>query len=422
MDSTPLIIVIVILIAMSAFFSATETAFSSCNRIRLKNMANGGKKMAKLALKLSENYDTLLSTILVGNNIVNIASTSIATVVFTNYLGDMGVTISTIVMTVVVLIFGEISPKSIAKEKAESFAILSAPVLQVFVWILTPVNLLFKWWKMLLSKVFHLQRNDTFTEEELITIVDEVQSDGVFDQHEGALIRSAIEFNDLDVEDILIPRVDVIAVEKNASMQEVTAMFREHGYSRMPVYEEDIDHIIGIIHEKDFNRSLSDDVGDLSSIIKNATIVTKGMKISKLLRLLQYNKTHLAVVVDEFGGTVGIVTLEDILEELVGEIWDEYDEVVEEFVKNPDGSYSISCNANLDKMLELFQIEQEYDSSTVNGWVMEELGKVPEIGDTFTYQNLSVTVTKAEFRRAIEIHVVIREPEAPAAPESKNKS
>lgn len=411
MDSTPLIIIMVILVAMSAFFSATETAFSSCNRIRLKNMANGGKKMAKMALHLCENYDTVLSTILVGNNIVNIACTSISTVVFTSYLGDVGVTVSTIVMTIVVLIFGEISPKSIAKEKAESFAILTAPVLQFFVWILTPINFLFKLWKMLLTKVFHLHRNDTFTEEELITIVDEVQSDGVFDQHEGELIRSAIEFNDLDVEDILVPRVDVIAVEKNSSIQEISDTFREHGYSRMPVYEDDIDHIIGLIHEKDFIRCMADNAPDISGIIKTATIVIKGMKISKLLRLLQYNKTHLAVVVDEFGGTVGIVTLEDILEELVGEIWDEYDEVTEEFVKHPDGSYTISCNANLDKMLELFAIEQEYESATVNGWVMEELGKIPETGDTFSCHNLDVSVTKAEFRRAIEIHVVPQQPE-----------
>lgn len=414
MDSTPLIIIMVVLVAMSGFFSATETAFSSCNRIRLKNMANGGKKTAKLALHLCENYDTVLSTILVGNNIVNIACTSIATVVFTSYLGDAGVTISTIVMTIVVLIFGEISPKSIAKEKAESFAVVSAPVLQLFVWILTPVNFLFKLWKMLLTKVFHLHRNDTFTEEELITIVDEVQNDGVFDQHEGELIRSAIEFNDLDVEDILVPRVDVIAVEKNDPIEEISNTFREHGYSRMPVYEDDIDHIIGLIHEKDFIRCLSDGAADISGIIKTATIVTKGMKISKLLRLLQYNKTHLAVVVDEFGGTVGIVTLEDILEELVGEIWDEYDEVTEEFVKNPDGSYRISCNANLDKMLELFHIEQEYESATVNGWVMEELGKVPETGDTFSCHNLDVRVTKAEFRRAIEIHVVPQQAPVPA--------
>lgn len=416
MDSTPLIIIMVILVAMSAFFSATETAFSSCNRIRLKNMANGGKKTAKLALHLCENYDTVLSTILVGNNIVNIACTSISTVVFTTYLGDVGVTVSTIVMTVVVLIFGEISPKSIAKEKAESFAMVSAPVLQLFVWVLTPVNFLFKFWKMLLTKVFHLHRNDTFTEEELITIVDEVQSDGVFDQHEGELIRSAIEFNDLDVEDILVPRVDVVAVEKNSSVQEVADTFREHGYSRMPVYEDDIDHIIGLIHEKDFIRCMGDNAENISGIIKTATIVIKGMKISKLLRLLQYNKTHMAVVVDEFGGTVGIVTLEDILEELVGEIWDEYDEVTEEFVKNPDGSFTVSCNANLDKMLELFHIDQKYESATVNGWVMEELGKIPETGDTFSCHNLDVSVTKAEFRRAIEIRVVPQQPQP--APES----
>ena len=411
MDSTPLIFVIAILIALSAFFSASETAFSSMNRIRMKNKAAEGHKRAKLVLKISENYDTLLSTILVGNNIVNIASSSIATVVFTSFMGDIGVTISTIVMTVVVLIFGEISPKSIAKDKAESIAILLAPPLQVCIWILTPVNWIFKLWKMLLTKIFKLHRNDTFTEEELITIVDEVQSDGGIDQHEGALIRSAIEFNDVDVEDILIPRVDVIAIEKNTPMQQILDTFREQGFSRMPVYDGDIDRIIGLIHEKDFNRLFSTGAKDISSIIKTATIVAKGMKISKLLRMLQYNKTHMAVVVDEFGGTAGIVTLEDILEELVGEIWDEYDEVVEEIVQNPDGTYLVACNASLEKFKEKFGLEKEYDSSTVSGWVMGELGKVPEIGDTFSYGNLSVVVTKAEFRRAIEIQITVSDPE-----------
>lgn len=395
------------LIIMSGFFSATETAFSSLNRIRVKNMVAAGHNRYKLVLKLSEKYDTLLSAILIGNNIVNILCTSIATIFFTKYWGDFGVTLSTIVITVVVLLFGEVSPKTIAKEKAESFAAFSAPIIQVLMWILIPINSFFILWKKLLTKVFHLQGTSGFTEEELITIVDEVENDGVIDQHEGELIRSAIEFNDLDAADILTPRVDVIGVEVTMTVPEIQKLFREHEYTRMPVYTEDMDHIVGILHEKDFNQNVLAGKDRIDDIIKPPVTVSEGIKISKLLRLLQYNKSHMAVVVDEFGGTAGIVTLEDILEELVGEIWDEHDEVTEEIKKNDDGSYTITCNAGLDKLRELFQIQKEYDCATVSGWVMDELGKVPEEGDTFTYDNLTVTVTKVDFRRAVEIRVVV---------------
>lgn len=395
------------LIMMSAFFSATETAFSSLNRIRVKNLATSGHKRYAHVLKLSEKYDTLLSAILIGNNIVNILCTSIATIFFTKHWGDFGVTLSTIVITIVVLLFGEISPKSIAKEKAESFAAFSAPIIQLIMWILTPVNALFYLWKKLLTKVFRLHGTSGFTEEELITIVEEVENDGVIDQHEGALIRSAIEFNDLDAADILTPRVDVVGVEINMSVSEIQKLFREHEYTRMPVFREDMDHIVGILHEKDFNQNVLDGKDRIDNIIKPPVNVSEGIKISKLLRLLQYNKSHMAVVVDEFGGTAGIVTLEDILEELVGEIWDEHDEVTEEIKKNEDGSYTITCSTSLDKIRDMFQIKKEYPFATVSGWVMDELGKVPEEGDVFTYDNLTVTVTKVDFRRAVEIRVVV---------------
>ena len=249
------------------------------------------------------------------------------------------------------------------------------------------------------------------TEEELITIVEEVESDGGLDKHGGELIRSAIEFNDLDVEDILMPRVDVIAVEENDSVEKVSGLFKEHGYSRLPVYKETIDHIIGIIHEKDFHAYVLNGNKTISDIVKPPIVVTEGTKISKLLRILQHSKTHMAIVLDEFGGTVGIATLEDILEELVGEIWDEHDDEQEDFKQQSDGSFLISCNANLDKMLELLEINEEYEVSTVNGWVMHELGKVPEEGDTFQIGQWTVTVTKVEYRRAIEIRVALRETE-----------
>lgn len=405
--SIAMIAAMVGLIMMSAFFSATETAFSSMNRIRVKNLAAAGHKRYARVLKLSEKYDTLLSAILIGNNIVNILCSSIATVFFTMHWGDLGVTLSTVIVTIVVLMFGEISPKSIAKEKAESFAAFSAPIIQIIMWILIPINSFFIVWKKLLTKVFRLKGSSGFTEEELITIVEEVENDGVIDQHEGALIRSAIEFNDLDAVDILTPRVDVVGVEINMTVSEIQRLFREHEYTRMPVYKEDMDHIVGILHEKDFNQNVLNGEHRIDNIIKPPVNVSEGIKISKLLRLLQYNKSHMAIVVDEFGGTAGIVTLEDILEELVGEIWDEHDEVTEEIKKNEDGSYTITCSTSLDKIRDMFQIRKEYDFATVSGWVMDELGKIPEEGDSFTYDNLTVTVTKVDFRRAVEIRVVV---------------
>ena len=395
------------LIILSAFFSAAETAYSSLNRIRVKNLIASGHKRYALVLKLSDRYDTLLSAILIGNNIVNILCTSIATVFFTLYWGDFGVTLSTIVITVIVLLFGEVSPKTIAKAKAESFAAFAAPPLQLLLWILLPFNSFFILWKRLLAKAFHLQDNGSFTEEELTTIVEEVENDGGIDKHEADLIRSAIGFNDLDAANILTPRVDVIGAEVTLSMAEIQSLFREHEFTRMPVYEENIDHIVGILHEKDFNQGMQNGVEDVREVVKTAVTVSEGMKLPKLLRLLQYSKSHMAVVVDEFGGTAGIVTLEDILEELVGEIWDEHDEVLEEVKQNDDGSYTIACNVALEKFRSMFRITQEYDCATVSGWVMNELGKVPVEGDHFLHDNLSVTVAKVDFRRPVEIRVVV---------------
>lgn len=405
-----LILAMVLLVLMSGFFSASETAFSSVNKVKLKNMAGDGNKRAVRALALANDYDVVLSTILIGNNLVNIACTSIATLVFTGLLGnDAGVTVSTVVMTVVILVFGEVTPKSVSKEQAEAFAMFTAPVLKAFIVVLTPVNFLFKQWKKVLSRIFHLKKSDAITEEELITYVDEAQSGGEIGSEEGELIRSAIEFNDLDISDVLTPRVDVVAVEKQASVAEIAKVFEENGYSRMPVYVEDVDHIVGVIHERDFRKVQDKKLKSIRTILKPVPYVSEGMKISVVLRHLQQNKTHLAVVVDEFGGTAGIVTLEDIIEELVGEIWDEYDEITEDIVQNPDGSFTVDCNCALDKFADFFGIEEGYEVSSVGGWVMDELDKIPEEGDHFMYHDLSVTVTETEERRAGTIHLVRRE-------------
>ena len=411
------IIALVALITLSAYFSATETAFTSLNKIRIKNLAQSGNKKARSVYNLLQNSDRLLSTILIGNNIVLIIATTIATLLFTKQYGPAGVSISTAVMTVVVLIFGEISPKILAKDSPESFAMFSSSILKLFLFLLTPVNFLVMLWRKLLSKLFKTKDDQGITEEELITLIDEAENEGGINSQEGELIRSAIEFNDTDVEEILTPRVDVIAIEEDTPMQEIAQIFRLHGYSRLPVYRGSIDTIIGVLHEKDFYTLLYREATTIKNAITNVITATENMKIPTLLRLLQQDKSHIAIVVDEFGGTQGIVTLEDILEELVGEIWDEHDEVIELYKKVSDTVYHVSGNANFEDMLEALDIRQlkkEYDSQSVSGWVIEEFGRLPKQGDGFMYGPHAVTITQTDFRRVTEIKIEKgEEPEDP---------
>lgn len=409
-DSIRYIIFLGLLIAASAFFSASETAYTSLNRMRLKELAENGDKKASLALTLADNYDTLLSTILVGNNLVNILASSLATVLFVKYFPVTGVTISTIVMTILVLLFGEISPKSIAKERPEVFAVNVAPFLRIVMVMLTPVNFFFKSWKKLLNKVFTFEASESISEKELLFLVDEAQNSGGIENHEHQLIRSAITFNELEVQDILTPRVDVIGTDVNSSLQEIETLFLTEGYSRIVLYDDSIDKVVGVLHQKDFYAFVKNNAGteinqSIQSIVKDVIWTPANMKISKLLKQLQLEKAHLAIVSDEYGGTIGIVTLEDILEELVGEIWDEHDEVTEEVVKIDESTYRIAASANLDKVLSLFGIEEEFISNTVSGFVMEQMGKLPDEGDSFVYHNLKITVTKVRFRRILETFV-----------------
>ena len=402
------LIIIIGCIIMSAYFSATETAFSSLNRIRIKNMAEKGNKRAGLVLKLSENYDGLLSTILSGNNIVNIASASLATVIFVKLLGDeAGASISTVVTTIVVLIFGEVSPKSIAKESPEQFAMFSAPFLNAFMVLLTPANYLFKQWKKLLSVLIRTSGDSGITEEELLAIVEEAKQDGGIDEQEGSLIKSAIEFTELEAMDIATPRVDVTGIPVDADKEEIAAVFGETGYSRLPVYKDKIDDIIGIIYQKDFYNQVYRGVCSVEAIVRPALYVAKSKKINVLLKELQKNKMHIAVVIDEFGGTMGIVTLEDILEELVGEIWDEHDVVVQEIEKISDQEYLVLGNTSVEKLFEELGGEEEFESFTVSGWVMELAERIPEEGDVLYYENMTITVMKMKDRRVEQVRIVL---------------
>ena len=398
------IIALVFLVLCSAFFSASETAYTSLNLVRMKRMAADGDARAAKVLKLAERYESLLSSILIGNNIVNILASSLATVLFVRALGNKGVTVSTLVITVVILLVGEVTPKNIAKEHAETIAMKFYPLLFALTKLFTPLNWLLGCWQRLIGKVVKPAEDRGYTEEELITIVEEAENEGGIDAHESELIKSAIEFTDVDVEEILTPRVEIQAMELGASDDEISDLFQESGYSRLPVYQETVDNIVGILHEKDFyaNRGKV----PVRELMSTPTYVMQNTKVSDLLKLLQKTKSHMAVVVDEYDGVQGIVTMEDILEELVGEIWDEHDEVVEEYRALPDGGYLVDGGANLDDMLELFDIHKEYDPVTVNGWVREELGRFPKAGDSFECDNLIVTVEKAEKRRATEVRVV----------------
>jgi len=305
-------------------------------------------------------------------------------------------------MTVVVLIFGEITPKSLAKEFPERFAMFSMPILRFFMVILSPLNLIFSGWRKLLSKIIRNNEDRSITEDEILTIVDEAHEEGTFNDQESELIRSAIEFDDLEAQDILTPRVQIEGIALEDGREAAEALFRESRYSRLPVFEETIDNIVGIIYQKDFFQRPDD---TLEQLLKPAYFVAPNMKISALLQYLQQNKAHMAFVVDEFGGTQGLVTLEDILEELVGEIWDEHDEVIEEFNKVSEHTYRVLCSADLAKMFEVFDMEIESDNATVSGWVMESLGRIPQTGDKFEYENLSIEVLKTDERHALEIQV-----------------
>ena len=373
-------------------------------------LAEAGNRKALLTLKLSENYDKLLSTILIGNNIVNIAVASIGTLVFVQLYGDIGATLSTVVVTIVVLIFGEVTPKSIAKDFPEKFAMFSAPLLNLLVLLLTPVNFLFAQWKRLVSRLFKGREEAKMSQEELLLLLREAEQEGGIDRDEGELLKNAVEFGDLRAQDILTHRTEVEAVSVDATREEIARTFAASHLSRLPVFDGNLDHIIGILHQKDFYAAGGITNRPVREVMTAPLFIRPTEKIDDLLRRLQAHKSHMAVVLDEYGGTLGIVTMEDILEELVGEIWDEHDEVIETFQKQPDGSYLIACSADLDDMYDLFQVKGACDAATVSGWVMEQVGRVPEEGDHFQAEGLDVTVTRVEHRRVLEIRVrVIQE-------------
>lgn len=401
------VIIIIALLAMSAVFSGAETAFSSVNKIRLKNYAAQGNKRAEKALKIANSFDNALTTILIGNNIVNILSTSISTVLFTELLGPGGVGAATAVMTVLVLIFGEITPKSYAKSHAESVSLIMAEPLWILIKLLTPVVALFR---ILQNAMKPKEEQPTVTEDELKYMIEEIEEQGVLEEQESDLVRSALEFDEITVDEILIPRVNVVAVERNEDFNKIKDIFLTEMYSRLPVYEKSVDNITGIITNKSFFRLVNEGKEDISEIIQDVIHLSDLKLISEALKEMQKNKMHMAVVLDQYGGTKGIITMEDIIEELVGEIYDENDEVIDTFVKTGEDEYEVSGELSIGDLLENLGLpENEIESSgnTVGGWVMELLGHVAQEGETAESGAFRLTVISVEDKKIQKIRLVI---------------
>ena len=401
------LIAIILLTLCSTFFSATETAFSSASKIKLKNMAADDNKRAAQALKLAEDFDRLITAVLVGNTIANIVMTSVATVYGIKTWGDrIGPTIATVIVTLLILTLGEISPKIIAREYAEEVALFLTPMVMALIFILRPLTIVFEGLKVFLKKVFGRKQEPEFSEDELLTIVEEAEAGGAIGEEQSELIANAIEFNDTEAIDILTPRVDIVAIERGTPVAEIKNVFRESGLSRLPVYEDDLDNIIGVINQKDLYNNNVKNIKEVEEIIKPVAYVSENLKASVLLKKMQAKRTHIAIVVDEYGGTTGLVTLEDIIEEIVGDIYDEHDAVQLRDVR-PSGkdAYLVAGGANLEDFFDMFDEEIECDATTVNGWVMIELDRLPKVGDTFDYESkhkiFHVKVTKADSRRAL---------------------
>ncbi len=410
MDHLPLIIAIVVLVLLSGFFSGTETAFSCANKIKLKTMITQGKKNAKAVYNFAdEGYDKLVTAILIGNNIVNLTASALGTILFGRLIAsaDLAATVSTIVLTVVVLLFGEITPKYLAGTYPEKMCFFFYPLMQFFYWILFPLSKVFEGYKFLLAKIFKLKKDETVTDEEILSLVEEAEESGTLREDESELVRSALEFDDLKVEDILVPRVDVYAVGEDWTMDEIKEVFEKSGYSRVPVYRESIDDIIGLIHERDFFSEYLKGQTSIKKLVQEIVFTTEHTRISTLLKQLQKQKIHMAAVSDEYGGFVGIVTLEDILEELVGEIWDEHDEEQVLFGQIEGEEYWVDGKCDLPEFFKLYEglegAEEECESNSVGGFVTELYGGIPPIGESVRYKALEMKVVKATKQKVLKI-------------------
>lgn len=404
-DGISRVAIFIFLLLLSAFLSAAETAFVRINRIRMKNLADLNNKKVESALNLVNNYDTLMSTIIILKSIANITAASLGIYEFSGYFDNNGTVFATIIIILLILFLIELLPRGLVKLAPEKFSMFASPMLKALIVICTPINLILSSIKKAFSKIFKAEIHPSITEDEFKTMIDEVENEGVINKNESDLIRSAIEFDETVVEDIYTPRIDIVGIEENEGLNEIKEKFIISGYSRLPVFSGDIDNIVGVLHEKDFYQALSRKEKDIKKLVAKVLFITTNKKISELLKELQISKAHMAVVIDEYGGTEGLVTMEDIIEELVGEIWDEHDEVIEWFKKIGEDKFLISCNADLDDMFELFGLEpdEEMDVTTVNGLITMLFEGIPEVGGRIVYNGIDITVTKAEAKRVLEI-------------------
>lgn len=397
------ILLLIILLFLSAFFSSAETAFSSVNKIRLKNYAEEGRKGSKKALMISNNFDKSLSTILVGNNVVNIAAATISAKLATDIFGaGTGMILNTVVMTSLVLVFGEILPKSYAKENAESFTLRISGVLAFLMNLLSPITFIFLVLKKSMSRIISSKgETPSVTEEELKVMIDISEEEGIIDKREKDLVHSALDFDEIGVGEILTHRIDMQAVDVDASHNDILNMFLSERFSRVPVYEQNIDNIIGILSEREFLANLvQNKTFNVRDLLRKPMFVVESLKISSLLPELQKNKTHMAIVIDEFGGTAGLITMEDILEEIVGEIWDEHDEKFSMMSKIDENTYQLSSDFSLDDFCDLMSVpvpESTYHS--LGGWVVESLERIPVEGETYFYHDTQIIVEKMDGKR-----------------------
>lgn len=375
------IVLVVVMMIFSALFSGTETAYSSVNKLRLKNYEAQGNKKAAKALSLANRFDDVLTAVLIGNNIVNIATSSVSTLIFVDIFGSSGAGISTAVITVLVLIFCEVIPKSYAKRNAEKLSLLFAAPLSVLVTVLKP----FVWVLNKMSSIFKGSESPTVTEDELKYMIDEIEEEGIIEEQESELVKSALDFDEITVNKILIPRVKIIGVEMNDSIDEIKKLFNQEMYSRMPVFEKSLDNITGIITNKAFFKMLVEGKTDIREIIQEVPHIADTNLISEAMKLMQRSKVHLAVVTDEYGGTKGIVTLEDIIEELVGEIYDEDDEIITNIIKLSENKYEATGDTNISDLFEMLELDgviTDTDCTTVGGWITDVMGHIPEASET----------------------------------------
>lgn len=403
-------VVIIILVLMSGFFSATETAFSFVNKIRIQQKVENGSKKAKTTLYVINNFDNALTTILICNNIVNLSCSSIATVLCMNLFGDIGSAVATGATTLLVLTFGEVMPKCLAKEHCDSFSMATAGFLRALMFILTPVVFIFMKLRALAIKIAGSSGDSpSVTENELKYIVESIEEEGVLEESESEMVRSALDFDEKIAEEILTPRVDVTFISTDNTQEEIKEIIIENRYSRIPVYDGTVDNIVGVLHTRDYLEALADGKApDVHDIMAPPYFVFKTQKLSKILSAFKRTKMHIAIVTDEYGGTLGIVTMEDLLEEIVGEIWDEDEEIEHNYYKIGKGEYLVNGDMEFEDLLGLYDMDEdsiESDSVTVGGFILEHAGTIPHKRESIEVDGFKMTVMEVKNQRIIRVVV-----------------